>query len=253
MSFDSKVVIVTGASSGIGAAIAIAFAKESANVIIVGRNEENLRKVAKQCEINNRIPYVINADITNENDTKRIIDETINKFNKLDILVNNAGILRTVDLSKDDNIMENYDEVMKTNVRSVVDLTRLATPFLIQSKGNIINISSISGRKVFRGQNTLYCMSKAALDHYMRGMAITLGKYGVRVNNVSPGPVKTDIFARAGITASFEEMGFKTLLDRLGEPEEIADIVIFLASDKAKGVTGSIYTSDNGYLLCMQQ
>ncbi|XP_050677949.1 3-oxoacyl-[acyl-carrier-protein] reductase FabG-like [Leptidea sinapis] len=248
MSFESKVVIVTGASSGIGAAIAIAFAKESANLVIVGRNEENLRKVAKQCEINNRIPYVINADVTNENDTKRIIHNTIKKFNKLDILVNNAGILRS-DLSQDNKVIEKYDEIMKTNVRAVVDLTRLATPFLIQSKGNIVNISSVAGRKISGGEYTLYSITKAALDHYTRGMAITLGKYGVRVNAVSPGLVKTDIFARAGSTVSFDEMGIKTLLGRWGEPEEIADIVTFLASDKAKGVTGSIYTSDNGYLL----
>ncbi|VVD00633.1 unnamed protein product [Leptidea sinapis] len=249
MSFDSKVVIITGASSGIGAAIAIAFAKECANLVIVGRNEENLRRVAKQCEINNRIPCVINADITNENDTKRIIDDTIKKFNKLDILVNNAGILRSIDLSKDDKILETYDELMKTNIRAVVDLTRLATPFLIQSKGNIVNISSVAGRKISGGEYTMYSITKAALDHYTRGMAITLGKYGVRVNAVSPGLVKTDIFARAGSTVSFDEMGIKTLLGRWGEPEEIADIVTFLASDKAKGVTGSIYTSDNGYLL----
>ncbi|VVD00631.1 unnamed protein product [Leptidea sinapis] len=149
MSFESKVY-----RAGIGAAIAIAFAKESANLVIVGRNEENLRKVAKQCEINNRIPYVINADVTNENDTKRIIHNTIKKFNKLDILVNNAGILRS-DLSQDNKVIEKYDEIMKTNVRAVVDLTRLATQFLIQSKGNIVNISSVNGSRVFRGEYTL--------------------------------------------------------------------------------------------------
>ncbi|VVD00630.1 unnamed protein product, partial [Leptidea sinapis] len=157
----AKISVFTGPglTSSIGAAISIAFAKECANLVIVGRNQKNLQKVARQCEINNRIPYVINADVTNEKDTKKIIDDTIKKLNKLDILGNNAGILRTVNLSKDYNIMEMYDELMKTNIRAVVDLIRLATPFLIQSKGNIVNISSAAGRRVFRVSSMILFVS----------------------------------------------------------------------------------------------
>ncbi|XP_038217433.1 3-oxoacyl-[acyl-carrier-protein] reductase FabG-like [Zerene cesonia] len=248
MSFESKVVIVTGSSSGIGAATAISFAKEGADVVVTGRNEEKLRKVETQCASFGRSPLVIKADVTNNNDVKKIIEETIKRFGKLDILVNNAGILRNGTLENGD-ALKVYDEVMETNVRAVVNLTNLAAPYLIASKGNIVNVSSVGGRQIRDGDYTAYSMSKAALEHFTRGAAIELSKHGVRVNSMSPGPVKTDLFINAGINLPYEEIGFKTLLNRWGDPEEIADIILFLASDKAKGVTGSNYTSDNGYLL----
>ncbi|CAF4885949.1 unnamed protein product [Pieris macdunnoughi] len=250
MSFKSKVVIVTGASSGIGAYIVTAFAKEGADVVLVARNEERLKKVAKDCEEFGCEPLIVPADITNDDEGKSVIAKTIEKFGRLDVLVNSAGILRTGLLEKGD-IMEVFDEVMKINVRAAVNLMKFATPHLIKTKGNIISISSVGGQQVFAEFMASYSTSKAALDMFSRGAAVELGKHGVRVNVVSPGGVLgTSLLANAGFDPKLtpDDVAFKSLLGRWSELQEIADLVLFLASDKAKGVTGSNYTCDNGYL-----
>ncbi|XP_053625110.1 3-oxoacyl-[acyl-carrier-protein] reductase FabG-like [Plodia interpunctella] len=246
MSFKDKVVLVTGASSGIGAATAILFAKEGADVVLVGRNETKLKKVTQDCATFGKHPLVIKADVSDDDDNRRIINDTIAKFNKLDVLVNNAGISRMGPILGG-QITEQYDEIMKTNVRSVVRLTSLAAPYLIKTKGNIVNVSSVAGRAIF-DQSAAYCTSKAALTHFSRASALELARHGVRVNVVSPGPVYTDILINAGIPMTFDDVNIKTALNRISNPEEIGDIILFLASDKAKGITGSDYVSDNGYL-----
>ncbi|XP_050667727.1 3-oxoacyl-[acyl-carrier-protein] reductase FabG-like [Leptidea sinapis] len=245
MSFKSKVIIVTGASSGIGAAVAVAFAKEGAIVVIVGRNDEKLAKVAKQCVSSGGTPLVIKSDVTK--DAESIISITIEKFKKIDILINNAGILRTSSLL-DGNIMNIYEHVMNTNIKSVVNMTSQAAPHLIASKGNVVNISSVAGKLLGTYRFTIYAISKAAMDIFTKGAALELGQQGVRVNTVSPGPVRTDIFDNAGLDSP-EDFKIQTILNRCSDSEEIADLVLFLASDKAKGVTGSDYVVDNGYLL----
>ncbi|XP_053625109.1 3-oxoacyl-[acyl-carrier-protein] reductase FabG-like [Plodia interpunctella] len=247
MSFKNKVVLVTGASSGIGAATAVLFAKEGADVVIVARNETKLKNVAQECAKVGKYPLVIKADVSDDDDDRRIINDTIAKFNKLDVLVNNAGILRFGPIL-DGQITEQYDEIMKTNVRSVVRLTSLAAPYLVKTKGNIVNVSSVAGYSI-SDKAAAYCTSKAALSHFSRASALELACHGVRVNAVSPGPVNTDIFANSDTIKTFEDFGVKTALNRVSGPEEIADLILFLASDKAKGITGSDYVSDNGYLL----
>ncbi|XP_072934767.1 3-oxoacyl-[acyl-carrier-protein] reductase-like [Epargyreus clarus] len=247
MSFASKVVIVTGASSGIGAAIAIAFAKEKANVTMVGRNETKLKKVAEECERNGSKPLVIVADITNEDQVKSLIKETIVKFGKLDVLVNNAGMAKFGTLMGGD-MLQAYDETMKTNVRAQVHVTTEALQHLIQTKGNIINISSVAGTRPSKSASlTSYNISKAALNHFTKCAALELSTRGVRVNSVSPGPVRSDFMENAGSTFSLESV--PTPLGKISGPEEIADVVLFLASDRAKSITGSDYIVDNGYIL----
>ncbi|XP_026756546.1 uncharacterized oxidoreductase YxbG-like [Galleria mellonella] len=249
MSFSNKVVIVTGASSGIGAATAVLFAKEGAHVVMVGRNESKLSTVAEQCASNGHTPLVVKADVANDDDVKRIVDETIENFGKIDVVVNNAGIgLFGGTLS--DSALKVYDEVMAVNVRAVYLLTTLTVPHLIQTKGNIVNISSIAGKKPLSRNYLSYGISKAALDHFTRGVALELASMGVRVNEVSPGPVKTDFLDNAGMTGvSWDNMGSIVPLKRYSEPEEVAEVVLFLASDKAKGITGSDFVTDNGGLL----
>ncbi|XP_045503302.1 uncharacterized oxidoreductase TM_0325-like [Colias croceus] len=224
MSFESKVVIVTGASSGIGEAAALAFAQEKADVVIVGRNEERLKKVAELCEAKGKAPLVLKADVTNDTDAKRIITETIEKYNKLDILVNNAGVLLDATL-EDGDILSTFDETIKTNVRSVVNLTMLATPYLKASKGNVLNVSSVAGTQLVSYKYTAYCMSKAAINHFTRGAALELGRYGVRVNAISPGPVKTRLFNTSTV---IDELELKTVLNRWSDSEEIADTILYL-------------------------
>ncbi|XP_045454172.1 3-oxoacyl-[acyl-carrier-protein] reductase FabG-like [Melitaea cinxia] len=252
MSFSNKVVIVTGASSGIGAATAIAFVKEGANVVIVGRNVQKLQRVNDECVKVGKLPLVIRADVSNDEDSKRIINETIEKYGQIDVLVNNAGII-AFDSILDDNIVSVYDSIMKTNMRAVVSMTHLAAPHLIKTKGNIVNISSVAGKITIKDyQMVCYSSSKAALDHFTRLVAAELAKYGVRVNAISPGPVKTDIAINAGIdvsTLSDEDEAQTVALGRISEPEEIADLILFVASDKAKAITGSDYVTDNGAML----
>lgn len=247
MSFDNKVVIVTGGSAGIGAAISELFAKEGAYVVIVGRNVAKLDDVAKKCSQFGKKPLTIKADIAKDEEAKQIIEKTVEKFGKIDVLINNAGILGKGQKVLDKNLVAVYDEVMNTNLRPVFLLTNLAAPFLAKTKGNIVNISSIAGTRGGAGYAT-YSTSKAALTQFGTVAALELAAVGVRVNSVSPGPTETEIFGdREDINV--EILKKKTVQNRVSQPQEIADVVAFIASDKAKSITGSNYVVDCGCLI----
>ncbi|XP_013145885.1 PREDICTED: uncharacterized oxidoreductase MexAM1_META1p0182-like [Papilio polytes] len=250
MSFEGKLVIVTGSSSGIGASIALRFAKEGAQVILVGRNEKKLQDVYEQCATFGKKPLIVKIDVTKDDEAKTLIKQTIDRFGQLDVLVNNAGVGGNFDILSED-FMENYDRIVRLNLRAVVFITHLALPYLIESKGNIVNISSI-GAKINLGTHGAipYCTAKAGVSHFSRCTAVKLAPYGVRVNIVSPGPVKTDILNNSGVgNYSWDVIGDTTLLKRVSKPEEIADVVLFLAGNKAKGITGSDFVVDNGTIL----
>ncbi|XP_049871938.1 glucose 1-dehydrogenase 2-like [Pectinophora gossypiella] len=252
MSLKHKVAIVTGGSSGIGAAIAVKFIAEGAKVTIVARNEKKLAAVSGECQKNGSQPLVIVADVTKEDDANRIINDTIKHYGKLDILVNNAGIGNICTIL-DKNVMEMFDKVMATNLRSVVYLTHLAAPYIIETKGNIINISSIGARYVY-GNAFIYKTSKAGLDHFTRCVALELAPKGVRVNTINPGAVKTDLLENIGADPAteaslWEVLKTRTALKRIGEAEEIAELAVFVASDKGRSITGSALITDNGSLL----
>ncbi|CAG9559392.1 unnamed protein product [Danaus chrysippus] len=245
MSFNGKVVIVTGASSGIGAAVAKEFSSEGAQVVMVGRNEAKLSAVAAECDK----PLVIRADVANDDDARRIIDETIKQFGKLDILVNNAGVVVPESILNL-NVLKAYDATMGINLRAVIHLTSLAASHLIKTKGSIINVSSVGGQMVPRPNSgfSMYYVSKAALNHLGLCIASELAPYGVRVNTISPGPVRTNIFDDLNIDV--DNFCNSTALQRVSEPKEVADLILFLSSDKAKGITGSNYVIDNGIIIC---
>lgn len=247
MSFNDKVVIVTGGSAGIGAAICVLFAKEGANVVIVGRNEAKLEEVAKQCSQAGKKPLPIKADISKDVEAKQVIDKTIQKYGKLDVLINNAGILGKPQSILEKNLVAVYDEVLNTNLRPVFLLTNLAAPFLAKTKGNIVNVSSIAG---FRGtpEYATYATSKAALSLFGNMAALELAEVGVRVNTVSPGPVETEIFA-GHPNLSVDLLKTTTAQKRVSRPEEIAEVVAFMASDKTESITGSNYLIDCGSLV----
>ncbi|XP_046978458.1 3-oxoacyl-[acyl-carrier-protein] reductase FabG-like [Vanessa cardui] len=246
MSFKNKVVIVTGASSGIGASTAIMFSKEGARVVMVGRNETKLSAVAAKCSS----PLVIRADVGNDDDARRIINETIDKFGQIDVLVNNAGISVENGGILGNDMMKAFDTILNVNLRAIVHLTVLAAPHLVKTKGNIVNISSIGGITTFSTPGiTNYSVSKAALNHFTVCAATELGPHGVRVNTISPGPVRTDILENANNALTWDNFIPLTLLKRVSEPEEIADLILYIASDKAKSITGSNYVSDNGMLI----
>ncbi|CAH2265954.1 uncharacterized oxidoreductase MexAM1_META1p0182-like [Pararge aegeria] len=249
MSFLDKVVLITGGSSGIGAATAVAFSREGANVVIVGRNEKKLNDVIEKCTVVGNKPLSIKADITHEGEAERIVKETIEAFQKIDVLVNNAGLVRFAKVL-DSHVLETYDLIMNTNLRSQIKLTHLAAPSLIESKGNIINVSSIAPKiKPSNPEMILYGLSKTAFSYFSRAAAAEFAPHGVRVNTVSPGPVETDIMYNAGVNKSVSDTDLKLPLGRISQPEEIADIILYIAGDKAIAITGSDHTIDNGFLL----
>ncbi|XP_023936207.1 17-beta-hydroxysteroid dehydrogenase 14-like [Bicyclus anynana] len=248
MDFTNKVVIVTGASSGIGASTAIAFSAAGAEVVMVGRNEAKLKSVSAKC----KNPLVLNADIRKDDDVKRIMDETIKKFGRLDILINNAGLVYSGNIMESESMMKAYDIIMDTNLRGLVHMTSVAAPHLAKTKGNIINISSVGALitpSIAPGTINYY-VSKAAVNHFTQCSAIELAPYGIRVNTVSPGPTRTDFVNNASnVNADYDAIKLKTALNRVSDPEEIAEMILFVASDKGKGMTGSNTVIDNGMLI----
>lgn len=245
-----KIAIITGASSGIGAATALLFSRYGVSLAITGRNVENLQAVAEKCADGNAAnkPLTIQADLNNELDTKRIVDETLKKYGRLDILVNNAGILEMGTIQN--TTLEQFDRVMNTNVRAIYHLTMLATPHLIESKGNIINVSSVNGIRSFPGV-LAYNISKAAVDQMTRCVALELADKQVRVNSVNPGVVVTELQKRGGLgpeayVAFLEHSKQTHALGRPGQPEEVAATIAFLASEDASFITGASLPVDGG-------
>ncbi|XP_037940874.1 glucose 1-dehydrogenase-like [Teleopsis dalmanni] len=249
MDFNNKVVIVTGASSGIGAETAVHFAELGALLTIVGRNLEKLKEVAeKVTKAKGNEPLLVQADMNKEDDVKRIVNDTLSKYNKIDVLVNNAGILETGTI--ENTSLEQYDRVMNTNIRSVYQLTMLAVPELIKTKGNIVNVSSVNGIRSFPGV-LAYNISKAAVDQFTRCVALELALKGVRCNAVNPGVVITEIHKRGGMDeatyAKFLEHSRTThALGRPGEVREVSNAITFLASDCASFTTGASLPVDGG-------
>ncbi|XP_052740477.1 3-oxoacyl-[acyl-carrier-protein] reductase FabG [Bicyclus anynana] len=249
--FSQKVVLITGASSGIGAETAWEFSKQGASLVLTGRNKHNLDIVLEKCEQispSKLRPIKVIADLNNEKDIEHIIDITIKHFKKLDVLINNAGIL--ADGTIETTSLEQYDNIMKTNIRGPYYLTMLATPYLTENKGNIVNVSSVAGLRAF--ENTLsYCISKAALDQFTRCVALELAPKGVRVNAVNPGVIMTNIHLRAGMsqleyTEYLKKCKVTHALGRVGEAKEVSSVITFLASDSASNITGATLPIDGG-------
>jgi len=224
--------------------------KHGATLAISGRNEENLNKTAGLCQVieDQQPPLIIQADLSKETDTERLLESTMSKFGRLDILVNNAGVIEMGNI--ENTSLDQYDRVMGVNMRSVYHLTMLATPHLVESKGNVVNVSSVNGQRSFPGV-LAYCVSKAALDQFTRCVALELAPKGVRVNAVSPGVIITELQKRGGLNeeayANFLERSKQThAMGRPGEAEEVAAAIAFLASDEASFSTGVTLPIDGG-------
>ena len=246
--FATKVALVTGATSGIGQACALAFAAAGAKVACVGRKENALQDVSERIRALDSEALTVNADLSSAAEAERVVNETMTKFGGIDVVVNAAGHISSGTI--ENTSLDAWDEMMNVNVRAAFQLMQKALPSLIERRGNIVNVSSVTGLRAFPGV-LAYCVSKAAMDQLTRCAALELAAKGVRVNAVNPGVVVTEIHKRGGMSeeayAAFLEHSKTTHpLGRTGRPEEIAALVLFLASEEASWVTGATYSIDGG-------
>src|SRR5215510_11436000 len=184
--FTGRVAFITGATSGIGQACAMAFAKSGARVACVGRNERALANVAEEIKASGTAALAIKADLSVENEADQAIEQAIREFGGIDVLVNAAGHIRSGTI--ENTTLYDWDEMMTVNVRTVFHLMQAALPNLIERRGNIVNVSSVTGLRAFPGV-LAYCVSKAAVDQLTRCSSLELAAKGVRVNAVNPGVI----------------------------------------------------------------
>jgi NAD(P)-dependent dehydrogenase (short-subunit alcohol dehydrogenase family) len=245
---EGRAALVTGATSGIGRATALRFAEEGARVALVGRDAETVSEVAARVSERGGEGLEVRADVTVEAAARRAVEEAVERFGGLDVLVNAAGIISngTVETTT----LEEWDSMMNVNLRSVFHLMQLSAPHLERRPGNVVNVSSVTGLRSFPGV-LAYCVSKAGVDQLTRCAALELAPKGIRVNAVNPGVVVTQIHRRGGMGeekyAAFLEHSKQTHpIGRVGTPEEVAELILFLASDRASWITGATYSIDGG-------
>jgi len=244
--FENKVALVTGGSTGIGAAVALELAERGAQVVITGRTEATLRASAAR---NARIEYLV-SDVSKPAEAARAVDHVRSRWDRLDVLVNNAGIAEIVPLEQ--ATTEHVQRILHTNVAGLIETTRLALPLLRAARGAIVNVASTVADQPFANMS-VYCASKAAVLALTRSWAQELAADGVRVNAVSPGPIETPLYApeKLGVPAdALEGLGATILglvpLRRFGRADEVSPVIAFLASPAASYVTGAQYTTGGG-------
>ena len=245
---EGRAALVTGATSGIGRATALRFAEAGARVALVGRSAEGLREVAGQLVERGGAAVEVRADVTDDGEARRAVAEAVENLGGLDVLVNAAGIIGNGTI--EDTTLADWDAMMNVNLRSVFHLMQLSVPHLEKRPGNVVNVSSVTGLRAFPGV-LAYCVSKAGVDQLTRCAALELAPKGVRVNAVNPGVVVTNIHRRGGMAeeaySAFLERSKQTHpLGRVGEAGEVAELILFLASDRASWITGATYSIDGG-------
>lgn len=243
-----KTALITGGTSGIGKACALAFARAGARVSFVGRNQEAINAIDGQLKEIGAESFPIQADLSQETGQEEAVSKTLAHFGGIDVLVNAAGHINSGTIET--TSIEAWDAMLNVNVRAVFRLMQLALPSLLERRGNVVNVSSVTGLRAFPGV-LAYCVSKAALDQLTRCGALELAAKGVRINAVNPGVVVTEIHKRGGMDnkaydAFLEHSKQTHPLGRVGRPEEIADLILFLASDQASWITGATYSIDGG-------
>jgi NAD(P)-dependent dehydrogenase (short-subunit alcohol dehydrogenase family) len=220
-------------------------------VVAIGQNETALAEVKEEITAAGGTPLAINADVTNTEEMQRVLREIIDALGRLDVVVNAAGHISSGTI--ENTSLAAWDAMMNVNLRAAFYLMQLAAPHLIQTKGNVVNVSSVTGLRSFPGV-LAYCVSKAGLDQLTRCAALELAPKGVRVNAVNPGVVVTEIHKRGGMTDEAYEKFLehsKTThpLGRVGHASEVADLVCYLASENASWITGATYSIDGGRAL----
>jgi NAD(P)-dependent dehydrogenase (short-subunit alcohol dehydrogenase family) len=253
MSFSDKTIIVTGATSGIGRAAAEAFAREGGSLVLVGRNETALAEAATAIRKEGQRSATCQVDVTADDAPDRIVKVALDTFGGIDVIVNAAGVIASGTLEATSDAT--WDTMMAVNARAPFRLMRAAAPHLVARKGSVVNVSSVNGLRSFPGV-LAYCVSKSAVDQLTRCAAIEMAPLGVRVNAVNPGVTVTNLHRRSGMDeaqyAAFLERSKTTHpLGRPGQPDDIAALIVFLASDRAGWMTGETIPVDGGrHLTC---
>ena len=261
MRLEQKIALVTGAGRGIGRAIALALAREGANVVVSDINLKEAKPVAKEIEDLGHASLAVKTDVTSKNDVDDMINKTIEKFGALDIMVSNAGVSsmeNVVDMPE-----EKWDFNMDINLKGTFLVTQAAAKHMItQQKGKIICTASMAGKGGVATQ-AHYNASKHGVVAYVKSLAQELGPSGITVNSICPGSIKTSMQDRevqwsaeirgAGATPESirEEMANFTPLGRIGQPEDVAKVVVFLASDDAAFMTGQAINVTGGQINTM--
>lgn len=249
---ENRVAIVTGASRGIGRAIAIIFAREGAKVVVNYRRQKGkAEEVVKIIKKAGGRAFAFQADVTNRTTVYKMVEDTIKEFGGVDILVNNAG-LGASDASLLELKDEDFDAMFNTNVKGILICTQAVASHMMKNRyGKVVNISSVAGigTSVLPG-NLLYAGTKGAVNVMSKRMALELGAHGIYVNAIAPGLIRTDMaFGRLSPSErkrkikSFNE---NSMLNRVGEPEDVANVALFLASDESNFITAQVISVDGG-------
>jgi NAD(P)-dependent dehydrogenase (short-subunit alcohol dehydrogenase family) len=243
---NSQVVLITGALTGIGRATALAFAKEGAQVVVSGRRDEEGQKLVSEIRKQGAEAEFVRADVRREEDVRNLIDKTVERFGRLDVAVNNAGT-EGVPGPVTEQTTESYAATFDTNVLgTLLSMKHELRIMLPQGSGSIVNVSSTYGHTGAAGAS-IYVASKHAVEGLTKSAALEVAGTGVRVNVIAPGPIETPMLNRftknderkAGLVSTVP-------LKRVGKPEEIAQTIVFVSSDKASFITGASYLVDGG-------
>ncbi len=246
MLLADRCVLVTGGSRGIGAAISLAFAREGADIYMLYREREpEALEMVGQINAMGRKAFAVKGDQASFSEARRVVDAALKAFGRIDILVNNAGtVLDGVSWKMTE---EQWDFVIQVNLKGCFNITRQVAPLMKSRRfGKIINITSINGIRGKFGQSN-YCASKAGIIGYTKALAKELGPFGVNVNALAPGLIDTDMLKASPARDKVIELAMGEMaIKRLGTPEDVADVAVFLASDMARHVTGEVIKVDGG-------
>jgi len=245
MKLKNKVAIVTGSGQGIGKGIALALAKEGAKVVVSDVTDK-IHEVVKEIEVLGSKALAVKADVSNSKDTEEIAKKTLKKFKRIDILVNNAGIFPYKSFAE--MTERDWDKVLSVNLKGTFLCTKAVLPAMIEQKyGKIINISSIAGTVVGFPKLVHYCASKGGVTGFTKGAALDLAEHGINVNAIAPGAIETPgATAAMGGKEALQQFAQTIPIKRLGQPIDIANLVVFLASDDSSNITGQCIVSDGG-------
>jgi NAD(P)-dependent dehydrogenase (short-subunit alcohol dehydrogenase family) len=251
MRFKDRVALVTGASSGIGRACALALGAEGASVVAAGRRADRLAEVVDRITQSGGSAVAVTGDVREPDTGRSWVAKAVDRFGGLDALVNAAGVIGPA-LGLLGTEPAEWDRMMDTNLRSVFLVSRAAAPALIERKGGIVSLSSVAGLRPYAGLFA-YCVSKAGVDMFTQCAALDLAPHGVRVNAVNPGVVVTELHTVTNAIpdyAGFLERSKGTHpIGRVGRPEEVAALVLYLLSQEAGWITGACFSIDGGRAL----